>query len=242
MKAIFKREFQSYFTGAGGYIFIGIFLLAMGFYFVTNINMSIKNYQFPSTVVGTLFQILPTLLAVLIPLVTMGSFADEKKNKTDQLLLTSPNSIGSIVMGKFFGSYAFIAVCLATTLLQIAVFYLYGDPNLMMILIAYFGTLLMAAMYTAVGIFFSSLTEYSLIAAISGIVGFVAVFPLIGSKAAALVKLPAISYLLGMFDIGKYYNMFYSELLSAEPIVYFVSLTALFLFLTTRVIEARRWK
>lgn len=242
MKAIFKREFKSYFTSAGGYIFIGIFLLVMGFYFIMNISASFNNNRFPTTVVSTLFQILPTLLAILIPLVTMSSFADEKKNKTDQLLLTSPNTIGSIVMGKFFGAYMFIAVCLATTLLQIAVFYLYGDPNLMMILVAYGGTLLMAAMYTAVGLFFSSLTEYSLIAAISGIVGFVAVFPLIAGRADAVAALPVLSYLLGIFDISKYYNMFYSELLSVEPIVYFVSMTVLFLFLTTRVIEARRWK
>ncbi len=242
MKAIFKREFKSYFTSAGGYIFMGIFLLAMGFYFVSNINMSIQNYQFPSSVVGNLFLILPTLLAVLVPLITMGSFADEKKNKTDQLLLTSPNSVGGIVLGKFFGSYAFVAVCVATTLLQIAVFAMYGDPNLMMVLLAYLGTLLMAALYTAVGIFLSSLTEYSLIAAVSGIVGFVIVLPLIASKAGALSNLPALSYLLGFFDISKYYNMFYSELLSIEPIVYFVSLTVLFLFLTSRVIEARRWK
>lgn len=242
MKAIFKREFKSYFHSAGGYLFLGIFLLAMGYYFVLGIKMSLSNYQYPSTVVGNLFQIMPTLLAFLIPLVTMGSFADEKKNKTDQLLLTSPNSVTSIVLGKFFGALAFAAVCLATTLLQIAVFYLYGDPNLPMILVAYFATILLAALYTAIGIFLSSLTEYSWLSATMGIVCFVIVLPLIAGRAEAVTNLPVLSYLVGFFDIGKFYNMFYGELLSPEPIVYFVSLIALFIFLTVRVIEARRWK
>ncbi len=242
MKAIFKREFKSYFSSAGGYLFLGIFLLAMGYYFILGIKVSLSNYQYPSTVAGNLFQIMPTLLAFLIPLVTMGSFADEKKNKTDQLLLTSPNSISSIVMGKFLGALAFAGVCLATTLLQIAVFYQYGDPNLPMILVAYFATILLAALYTSIGVFLSSLTEYSWLSATIGIVAFVIVIPFVTGKAEVVANIPVLSYLLNFLNIGQFYNLFYGDLLSVEPIVYFVSLTALFIFLTVRVIEARRWK
>lgn len=241
MKAIFKREFKSYFTSAGGYLFLGIFLLAMGISFVGDISKSFTYYQYPTTAMKTLFRSMPLLLSIMIPLITMGSFADEKKHKTDQLLLTSPNSVTSIVFGKFFGSFSFVAVCLATTLLYVAVFCIYGTPNLMLTVLAYLAVILMAALYTAIGIFFSSLTESSLIAAIIGVVTFAALY-FFGGFVNLPVLPKVVSNVLSVVDITKYYNMFYSELLSPQPFVYFISLTGLFLFLTVRVIEARRWK
>ena len=241
MKAIFKREFKSYFTSAGGYLFLGIFLLAMGISFVSSLVNAIQYYQYPTTAMNTLFRSMPLLLSVMIPLITMGSFADEKKYKTDQLLLTSPNSVTSIVLGKFFGSFSFVGVCLLTTLLYVAVFCLYGTPNLMLTVLAYVAVILMAALYTAVGVFFSSLTESSLVAAIIGVVTFALLYFFGGF--ASLPMLPqGVARVLGVLDITKYYNMFYSELLSPQPFVYFISLTVLFLFLTVRVVELRRWK
>ena len=241
MKAIFKREFKSYFTSAGGYLFLGIFLLAMGVSFVGNISDSLKYYQYPTTAMNTLFRSMPLLLSVMVPLITMGSFADEKQHKTDQLLLTSPNSVTSIVMGKFFGAFSFVAVCLLTTLLYVAVFCIYGTPNLMLTVLAYIAVILMAALFTSVGIFFSSLTESALVAASIGIVSF-AVLYVCGGFASLSVVPAGIRSIIGVLDINRYYNMFYSELLSPQPFVYFISLTVLFIFLTVRVIEARRWK
>lgn len=232
MKAIFEREFKSYFTSAAGYLFIGIFLLVIGFNFVTNIWGG-------TTEVAYLFRNMQWILAVLIPLITMGSFADEKKNKTDQLLLTSPNSITAIVLGKFFGALSYFGVCLATTLLHIGVFYIYGQPNLQLILTAYLAIILLAALYTAIGIFVSSLTENAVVAAVVGVV--LLAFLGISGMLLQMLTQPVLQLVLGVLDTTGRYYAFYSSLLSPEPIVYFISLTALFVFLTVRVIEKRRW-
>lgn len=241
MKAILKREFKSYFSSAGGYLFLGIFLLAVGFFFVYNIFDSVMTLGYPTTAMRNLFAVMPMLLAVMVPLITMGSFADERKQKTDQLLLTSPNSVTSIVLGKFFGAFSFVGVCVATTLLYLIVFYIYGTPNLMLVIMAYLAVLFLAALYTAVGIFFSSLTESSLIAAIVSILA-ILICRFLGNIAGFSLLPQAVTSVFGLVNPEVYYNLFYSELLSVQPFVYFISLTALFLFLTIRVVESRRWK
>ncbi|MFQ9510588.1 MAG: ABC transporter permease, partial [Lachnospiraceae bacterium] len=160
MTAIYKRELKSYFDTMIGFVFIAFIVAAMGIYFFVY-NMSGGYPYFSATLTGTLF-----VLLISIPVLTMKCLADEKRSKTDQLLLTAPISLTKIILGKYFAMVTIFAIpvlisCLCPLIIKAnGTAYLFNDYAS---ILAFF---LMGCVYIAIGMFISSLTESQIIAAV----------------------------------------------------------------------------
>jgi len=286
MFAIFKRELRAYFLTPIGYLYMGLFLLLTGVFFAFY-NLFPQSSQFTSFLGNTLIIYLFT-----IPLLTMRLFSEEKRQNTDQLLLTSPVSITAIVCGKFLAALAVYCGTLAFTALYTVVIAVYGDLLGWETLGSYIGFIFLGASYISVGIFVSTVTENQLTAALvsffslffiwlidtvcqvvpsdtkSGIISAVVLLAaicvfiylntrnwvivlgaaLIGGLAIAGIYLfrqeiffGFIRKFLGWFSLNRRYDSFSTGLLKFDSLLYYASFSGLFLFLTVRLIEKRRW-
>lgn len=161
MFTIFPREVKSFFQTTIGYIFMAIYLLLFGVYFVyLNINPT-PNNAYTVTIENMVF-----IFVLLAPLLTMKSLSEERKNKTDQLLFTSPKSIMSIILGKYFAAVFLFFITLFITMIYPFLLSLFGNVHLPTIFTAYIGFFSMGCTFIALGIFISSLTENQMIAGI----------------------------------------------------------------------------
>ena len=232
MQAIYKREMRSYFTTPTGYIFAAIFLCASGFLF------ALCTLQMQTSDVSAYFQFLMYAYIIVIPLLTMKSFAEEKKNGTEQLLLTSPVSLTSMVMAKFLAAFTMFAGTLLVSSLAMAVLGLYSEPNWARVIGCTVGILLVGICFIAIGLFVSSLTDNQFIAAIGTIAllaGLVVVAIING-----LIDNYYLRLVLDWISIYSRYMNFTYGIFDVASAVYYLSICVVFLFLTVRVYEKRR--
>jgi len=233
MLAVWKRELLSYFRTPIGYVFTGFFLLVAGLmFFFSNLATGSSN------IVNLLSQF-TTILMFLVPVLTMRLFSEERKNKSEQLLLTSPLSLTAIVTGKFLAAAAVYFLTLAGTGLFVLIVGLHARIYWGEILTAYLGFYLMGCCYIAVGVFVSSMTENQVSAAVATF-GLNFVIWVVDSITYA-VPSPAVSAVLEWLSLQKRYNVFIFSQLGASGVLYFLSFCVVFLFLTVRVIDKRRW-
>ncbi|MDL2288619.1 ABC transporter permease [Oscillospiraceae bacterium OttesenSCG-928-F05] len=235
MVAIFKRDFRAYFTSPLGYVFIAAFVL------VCNINFWLTNILGVSADLGFVFNFMSFLLIFTVPILTMRLFSEEMKQKTDQLLLTSPVKVLDVVIGKFLAAMGVFAVAIAFTLIYLLVIAMFqGQPNIRAVLGNYMGVFFLSSAFIAIGLFLSSLTENQLISCITSLVAFLALY-LLDSTASAFASNPVVYAILNAISIFRRYNNLYNGVLSLADMVFYVSVAGVFLFLTTRVIERKRW-
>ncbi len=237
MFAIYKREMRAYFVSPIGYIFIAAFLAVNAFLFSYYTIQAAGNGGSPS--ISEYFTILLLILTVLIPLLTMKLFADERKMKTEQLLLTSPVTISGMVMAKFLAAYTMFAGTFLASCFNFYLLFEYGTPNVAMLISYVIGVLLLGGVFVAVGIFISSLTENQLVAAIGTIV--LLLFMLMINFLNEYINSYVIRSVLNWISIyGRFSNFTYG-ILDIGSLVYYASVMAAFIFLTVRVYEKRRW-
>ena len=244
MKAIFKRELESYFKSPLGYLFLGLFLAFSSLVFMTT------NVLQGSAIMTSYFSSVCYIFVVAIPLLTMKMFSEERKLKTDQLLLTAPVKVTEIVLGKFFSGFAVLAIGVAATLLYLVFVKIYGNPVVAQSFVGYIGILLYGGMLIAMGMFISALTQSQVIAAVStlALVGVLSFVGMLSIDFSSLFN-GAFSF-VGAFlngaqnflDINARFADFAAGTLNIVPLFYFISITALFILLTVRVIERRRWR
>ena len=222
MTAILKKELGSFFTSAVGYVVMAVYFFFGGlfFYYYCLLNAS-KD-------MATLFSNMFMITVLIIPVITMKSLSEEKKQKTDQALLTSPLGLGEIVIGKFLGSLLMFVCCLVIYLLFAVT--LIGNLA---------GTILFGAAMISIDIFISSLTESMIISAIVGMCAGLAIFFI--DTIANLVSIDWISTAITSISFVKHYETYTSGIFSLSDTVFFLSVVALFNFLTLRVLEKRRW-
>lgn len=166
MLAIYKKELRSYFTSMIGYVFIAFFLVIIGIYFyVQNLISGIANFEY--TLTGITF-----IFVLLTPLLTMRLMAEENKQKTDQLLLTSPLTAGAIVVGKFLAVFTIFLLVMIVTCFYPLIMMQYGTVPLTSAYAGIFGFTLLGGAYLAIGLFISSLTESQVVAAVISFVFF----------------------------------------------------------------------
>ena len=192
-------------------------------------------------VVRRLYSVLSTMgfiLLFIVPILTMRILAEDRKNGTEVLLLTSPTSLPKIILGKFFAAYTVFFVMTAITFVFPIILSFYGGPITPQVVGAYFGFLLLGAAFIAFGVFSSSLTENQIIAAVIGFVGLLIMWL---ADALAPVVGGFLGKVLGWLSLLTRYNDFYNGILGLGPVVYYLSFTGVFIFLTVRVIERRRW-
>lgn len=234
MFAIYLRELKSYFLTPIGYVFCGMFLVVSGMAFSATTLLA----QSTSSI-GEYFVWMMVIFAILIPLLTMKLFSDDKRNKTDQILLTSPVSILGIVMGKYFAALTVFGVTFLVNIFNFVLLFQYGSPNLLSIFMNVLGVFLLGAAFIAIGILLSSLTESQLIAAVSSM-GVNAAMLLI-SVLASEIESSFIRSVLKWFSVIDRFTPFTNQMLDVSAVIYYISLAAIAIFLTTRVIEKRRW-
>ncbi|WGD34285.1 gliding motility-associated ABC transporter permease subunit GldF [Olleya sp. YS] len=230
MLAILKKEINSFFASPIGYLVIAIFLLLNGlFLWVFKGEFNILDNGFAD--VSTFFLLAPWILIFLIPAVTMRSFSDEKKQGTLELLLTKPISTLQLVLGKYFGALVLIIIALIPTLLYVYTVYQLGDPvgnlDFGSTLGSYFGLLFLVAAYTAIGVFASTISDNQIVAFIIAV--FLCLFFFIGFEGIADVTSSNFIDNLGM---NAHYKSMSRGVLDTRDIIYFLSVTILFIALT----------
>ena len=233
MAAIYKRDLRAYFTSPLGYVFIAAFLIVMNaVFFVTNLLTGRNSISSVYTV--TLY-----ILIVIVPVLTMRTFSEDYKQKTDQLLLTAPVKASGIVLGKFFAAYTVYFIAPLFTIIYVIIVSAVGDVNMASIIGNYIALLGVATVYISIGIFISSLTENQLVACISTLGIFIALFIL--DYAYGLVNVDWIKTVLYWLSIFRRYNTFFLGVFSVADFFYYLSISAVFVFLTVRVLEKKRW-
>jgi len=233
MWAVFKREVQSYFFSPLGYVIMGFFLLVSGFFFTAN-NIFPMNSSFNAVLGNTSF-----IFLMLVPILTMRLLSEEKKTKTDQMLITSPLSLTAIVLGKYFAAVSVFLATLVISFVYPIILLTLGQPSVGEIVAGYIGFFLMGCTFIAVGLFISALTENQITAATStfGVLLLLWVIDWVVPN----INSPAVVSIIEWVSVLKRFSSFMMGVLSPSPIIYYLSFSALFVFLTIRVIEKRRW-
>lgn len=234
MLAIYKREMRSYFTTSAGYVFAALFLVASGLLFGL---FTMKFYQ--TTDVAMYYQMLMFAYVVVIPMLTMKTFAEERRTKTEQLLLTAPVSLFSIVFAKFLAAFTMFLGTIAITWVYMIPLCLYGEPNMGKVFGCMFAVILVGMCFIAIGVFVSSLTDNQ-ITAVLGTIGIL--LALLGiAMVNPVIDFYPIRALLSFFSIYSRYSNFTYGIFDYAAVFYYISVAGVFLFLAVRVYERRRW-
>lgn len=232
MYAIFKKEVRSYFYSPIAYVLIGLFILMVSvFFFLGNINGQSADFTQCLSTVGF-------ILVFIIPMLTMRILSEERKNGTEVLLITSPVSLNKVIIGKFLGLLFVFLVMTCITFVYPIIIFVFGKPPVAPLISSYIGLILLGACFISLGIFASSLTENQIVSAIISFICllFIQLIDYLGNAAGGII-----SKILHWFSLQSRYNDFTQGQLNIASIVYFLSFIAVFLFLTIRVIEKRRW-
>ncbi len=234
MLAIYKREMRSYFTGVIGYVFLVLFLALGGavFCFTTLFAMSAD--------VSTFFTYMMMLSAIMLPLLTMKSFSDERKAKTEQLLLTAPVSLTGMVFAKFLAAFTMFGGALLINSLYFIILYPYAEVKTANLIGNVLALLLVGMTFIAIGIFVSALTENQLSAAV-GTIAIILAFLLIGVINSLLPSNFWIRYVFDCVSIFTRFQTFTNGYFDLSSLIYYVSVTAVFVYLTIRVYDRRRY-
>ena len=236
MFAIYKREMRSYFISPIGYIYLAIFLAVSGVVFsMTTLLMG------HSSNIANYFTYMLISFFIVLPLLTMKLFADEKKQRTETLLISAPVSTTSMVCAKFFAAFSVFMIGFAVSLINLIPFFAYasGNPDGQTIVGSILGLILIAAAFIAIGVMVSSLTENQLLAAL-GTMGIIFVFVMISFFNSSIDSY-FLRSILSWISVMDRYAMLTVGRFDVSAIVYFISLCFSFLFITVRVYEKRRW-
>ncbi len=230
---IFKREMVGFFFSPIAYIVIAVFLLFSGYFFATllaltqqaSLTYSLANMQF--------------ILSILAPIITMKLLSEEVRAGTIEMLMTAPVTDFEVVFGKFLAAWLLYLVMLAPTLLYVVFLTWVGQPDMGPIISSYIGLALMGGMFVSVGLLMSALTKSQVVAGVLGIVALVILF-FVGYAVSGT----DVWYAAAFQYIGTYghWESFTKGLVNTSDVVYYITLTALCLFITVRVLESRKWR
>jgi ABC-2 type transport system permease protein len=249
---IANKELRSYFASPIGYIVLGFFALLYGWFYVTMLSyfvrQSMQMAQFGGgseamnvnqVMLRPLLQNVTILLLFLMPMVTMRSYAEEKRSGTIELLLTSPLKDWEIILGKFLGALALWGLALAISLVHIAVLYKYGNPEWKPIATAYLGLLLMGGCFISVGLLVSSLTSNQIVAGMAtfGVFLLLWVINWIGSFSG-----PTVDSITRYLSIIDHFDDFAKGIVDTSHLVYYLSFISFGLFLTAKSVDSERWR
>ena len=254
--AIPQKDFKSYFTSPIAYVVLTVFLVVSGFLFfnllssfnyrliqLLQLKMQIPTIEISINlndwILNPLFNNLGITLLLMLPILTMRLFAEEKKTGTFELVMTSPVSILQVVMGKFIACLIFFIIMLFLTIQYPLILYIYGNPDLGPVYTSYLGLLLLGCTFIAIGIFTSALTENQIISAIIsfGILLILWIISWLGDNVGGKWG-EVISYL----SLLEHFDDFSKGVINTKDIVFYLSSTFLGLCLTFQVIKSQQWK
>lgn len=223
MLAVIKKELKTYFYSPVGYVFIGLFLLMFSIFFYVDV------FKYQSTNFEYIFYSGATILTFIVPVLTMKSIAEERKNGTEQLLLTSPLSITKLVVGKFIAATLIVLITEICTFLYFGILCFFGKPHITTALVTLLGFLLLAMSYISFGIFASSITENQIIAGVITIGFFILTW-----------FLPQFSSIFTNFSLINMFSKFPEGQIDIADTVMYISFTVLCLLLTVIFMQRRK--
>lgn len=223
MWAIIKKEVKTYFLSPVGYVFIGLFLAMCSIFFYLDVA------YYGSLQFENMFYSASTILTFIVPILTMRMFAEERKTGTEILLYTSPRSITSIVLGKFFATMIVIIITEICTLFYLAILYCFGTPHIQTVLVTLLGFFMLSMAYISFGMFASSITENQIIAGVVTIGFFIITW-----------FLPNLNEALAPFSLINMFNKFPSGLIAIEEIATYLTFTIFFVILTIIILQRRK--
>lgn len=242
MLAIYRREMRSYFTTSTGYVFLAISLALSGF------MLGFTTLLMGTSDTSTYFAIMLFMLLIFLPILTMKIFSEEKRTKTEQLLLTAPIRISSMVLGKFFAAFTMFIISMVASSLNFFIVFRYAvndnitssGPNIAMLMGNMFALLLVGMVFIAIGMFVSSLTENQFAAVLITIL--ILLFLLLVGAFNSLITSNAVRAVLDWLSIYSRFKNFSYGMFDIGALIYYISVAGVFIFLTVRVFEARRVK
>lgn len=236
MLAIYRKELQTYFYSPLGYVFMGSFLFVAGIFFAFGNIMSV------SADFGTMLSNVSFIFMLVVPILTMKLMSDERRTKTDQLLLTSPVSLWSVVVGKFLAACTVFLFTLVLTFVYVIILAAFGNISLGEVFVNYLGFFLTGCCMIAVGLFVSTLTESQVTASIATF-GVILMLYLMDSM-VSLITADYLQFLVtGMkwLSLFSRFSDFTSGILNISSTIYMITFAFVFLFLTVCTTEKRRW-
>ena len=233
MLAILKREFRAYFQSPLGYVFVSAFFFFSGYYFFT------YNLYGSTTNMGRLFELLFPVVLFLVPVLTMRLMSEDKRLKTDQLLLTAPIGRGDIVLGKYCAAALVFLIAVSATMVQAIAMSFFAAPHWPVILGNFIGLLLLGTTLIAICMFLSALTESQVIAAVTGFV--VSLFLMLVDALALVVNSSFLQAFFRSLSFNRRYAPFALGILELPNVIFFLSLSVLFVLLTVLTLDRQRW-
>ncbi len=234
MRAIFKREFRAYFLSPLGYVLIAAMAFFTNYYFFTyNLYRGTADFS-------TLFSMLFPVVLILVPVLTMRLLSEDKRQKTDQLLMTAPVARAGIVLGKYLAALTVYSVSISFTLIDAGIAEMYASVEWPVVTGHFVGLFLLGAALIAVGLFLSGLTESQVIAAVLGFVA--SLFLMLVDALAYVVESPVLQTAFRNLSFNNRYDPFTYGIIDLSNALFFVSFALLFLFLTAASLEQRRWR
>jgi len=235
MKAIFKRELRAYFTSPLIYVILSVYLIySTIMFYLYNVIV----YHTPELL--TLFMNCNFLMHLIVPFITMKLFSEEKTQKTDQLLLTSPNSVTSIVLGKYFSAVVITALLSIITIIYafiVDIVTVFDWPTYFMLLL---GANLLNMALLSVGLFISAIFGNMVVSALVTLGVMLVIY---FSNMISMISggTGFMGYVFGLIDLSGKFDDFAIGLLSIESIIYYLSFATVFIFLSVRAIDKKRW-
>ncbi len=249
---IAKRDMGSYFNSPIFYVVTTVFLIIYSYIFINILSFfsmqSMQSGQFQQMgmalninemVIEPSFQNMAVILLLIIPIITMRSFSEEKKSKTFRLLLSSPVHLKEIVLGKFFACMIVVGLMVLLSSYSVIFLFFIGEPDIGPVLTGYLGVLLMAGCYVSVGVFASSLTENQIVAAVITF-GFSLFMWVIGWGAQSADS--STGQVLEYLSIIEHMDRFLKGMVETSDLTYYLSFIIFGLFLCHRTLDSNRWR
>lgn len=233
MGAIFRREIGAFFTSSIAYIFLAVFWLFSGYFFYST------SLYGATTDMSGMFQSMFLVIVMLIPLLTMRLFSEEKKQKTEQGLLTAPVSLGGIVFGKYFAALVLYTIALLMPFVYALILSSYGVVEWGIVFANFLALFLLGGAFIAVGLLISALTENQIAAAVASFVVLMLLYMM--DMIASLANVAWVTKLIGWISFYRKYYAITCGLFNVSTVVFYISAAAVFNYLTIRVFERRRW-
>ena len=249
--AIAEREIKAYFASPIAYVVIGFFALLYGYFFYALLSFFEQQsmqmgmgqpgqaMNINQMLIGPVLMNATVILLFVFPLITMRTYAEEKRSGTIELLLTSPLTDLQIILGKFIGAMLLYAAMLAVTLIHVGLLFLYGDPEWKPIVTGYLGLLLMGGCFLSVDLLISSLTKNQIVAGMITFAVFLMLWVInwIGSFVG-----PTAQAVLAHLSITEHFDDFAKGIIDTKHLVYYAGFMAFGLFLTMKSVDSERWR
>ena len=233
MAAIYKRELRAFFSSPIGYVFIAVILFFEGYFFYNSL------FSQTTEAIVLVFSSLLTFGMMMIPVLTMKLMSEDKKQKTDQALLTAPVSLAGIVVGKFLAAFTVYGIAICFTLVQGFVMSFFGPLNWGIVFGNVIGTLLYGAATIAIGLFISGLTDSQMIAAIGGFGA--SILLILIDQVKYMASNEIVTKIVDWISFSDRYSAFTNGVFNFANVIFFLSVVGIFLFLSVSTLEKRRW-